>query len=450
MEELQGRTLGRRLIQVAVAVVTVGCLAGVVVQASTGREASQSNSSDRVAATAERDGIRVTWNAVPNAKSYVVFRQQVGSAEVEQVNTAPVSGTSLLDVGLTPGVRYTYGVSTGATSVAAASRVAATSTVATASATATDPLAAWASQLNATCPATTSTTVTTVKELRQALSSVQPGQTIRLAPGTYSGNFTLERGGTSQAPVWICGPRTAVLDGADIRSGAALRLNGVSHVNLAGFTVQNALQGVMVKHSDHVTVTGLRVRQMGYEGVHLYAFTTDSVVHDNEISDTGSVDVAYGEGVYIGTSGARWGEVTGGKPDTTSRIAVVDNTIDRAGAEPVEAKAGTSDGVISGNVISDHQPGSRAKGWVLVTGNDWLVRNNTGSRAVTNGYVLMKSGRDWGLDNVVVGNSGRVDADGWGVLVHKPGSPVAAGTIIGCDNLVTGARLGLTHVPCQR
>lgn len=291
--------------------------------------------------------------------------------------------------------------------------------------------------------------MTNVKELNAALSVVKPGQTIRLAAGTYKGNFSLSRSGTPSAPIWICGPRTAVLDAGGKSSGTVLRLDRVSNVNLSGFTVQNGRQGVMVKWSDHVSVSDMAIRNMGYEGVHFYAFTTNSVIHRNDIRDTGLLDVAYGEGVYIGTSNARWGEVTGGRADTTGHIAVVGNTITRAGAEPIEVKAGSSNGVVSDNVISGHQPGSRAIGWVLVTGNDWLIQKNVGSDAVTNGYALMKSGTEWGLRNAVVGNRGTANSSGWGVLVHKAGSPVAPGTVIGCDNAVTGARSGLTFVPCQ-
>lgn len=294
----------------------------------------------------------------------------------------------------------------------------------------------------ADCPAAT-VTVATSAQLTTALASARPGSVIQLAPGTYTRGFQLSASGTADAPIWICGPRSAKLQGVSIAEGAALRLNASSHVRVSGFTVEKALQGVMVKFGNDVSVADLNVRDIGYEGIHLYAGTRDSAVVGNLIERTGSVDVAYGEGVYIGTSQRRWAEVTGGQPDRSDANLIAGNTIVTAGAESIEAKEGTSGGIIRDNVLLGHQPGSRAIGWVLVGGSSWSIVGNTGTGAIDSGYGTIVYDT-WGTGNTWRANTGAVDAAGYGVKIQ--GQP--AGTTVACDNRVTGAASGFTNLFC--
>lgn len=293
------------------------------------------------------------------------------------------------------------------------------------------------------CPEAT-VTATNSAELRAALATAGEGSVVRLAPGTYTGGFVLSASGAASRPIWICGPRSAIVQANSTSSGAALRLNGARYVRVTGFTITQALQGVMVKGGVDVAITELAVRDTGYEGIHLYAFTTDSLVADNEISGTGASDVAYGEGIYIGTSERRWDAVSGGEPDRSDRNTVTRNTVTRAGAEPIEAKEGTSDGVISQNTISSHREGSRAIAWIVVTGNGWQIIDNEGTDAVTNGYSVRRW-TTWGANNIFRHNTGAVDASGWGVAVQDSTVLVS----VACDNWTTGAVGGVTNVFCS-
>lgn len=297
--------------------------------------------------------------------------------------------------------------------------------------------------LAADCPAAT-VTVSNSTELTAALAGAGPGASIHLAPGTYTRGFLLSASGTPEAPIWVCGPRSAVVQGISTTSGTALRVENAHHVRLAGFTVNKALQGVMVKYSSNISIAELNVKDVGYEAIHLYAFTTDSTVIGNLIERPGAANLSYGEGIYIGTSQRRWAEVTGGQPDRSDRNVIAGNTIVQAGAEPIEAKEGTSGGVIRDNVIKSHRSGSRATAWVLVTGNDYLVTRNTGTDAVEHGYSSMVWG-SWGLRNDFRGNAGSVDANAFGVWIQDAGS----GSKAACDNWVTGATKGQTNVFCS-
>jgi hypothetical protein len=296
----------------------------------------------------------------------------------------------------------------------------------------------------ADCPAAT-VNVANTDQLTKALKNATAGTVIRLKAGSYKGGFALSgASGTAAKPIWLCGSSSSVLETGSIDSGTALRISGSSHVRVAGLTVARSLQGIMVSNSSNVVVTDAVVKDIGYEGVHFYVFTTDSTVQHTTIARTGSVDMSYGEGVYIGTSPARWNEVTKGAPDASDRNRVLHNTISTTGAEGVEAKAGTTGGVIEGNTFKGSQPGSWSLGWVLTTGNDWKVGYNTGATAVENAYASMAWTSDWGNNNSFYANSGAVDSLGYGVWVHDK----KRGVTVTCDNVTTGAALGDTNVFC--
>lgn len=291
------------------------------------------------------------------------------------------------------------------------------------------------------CPAAT-VTVSSSRQLSSALAAARPGSVIRLAAGTYTGAFELTAAGTATTPIWVCGTSDAVIEGESPSTGTAFRLDGAAHVRLAGFTVARALQGVMVKRSTHVSVSDLIVKDIGYEGIHLYAFTTDSTVTHNTIVRTGSLDVAFGEGIYIGTSQRRWAEVTGGVPDRSDRNTITYNTIKSAGSESIEAKEGTSGGTIAFNTFEGHRSGSRAMAWVAVTGSDWIVARNQGEDAVQHGYASM-TWSEWGYDNLFTGNTGIPSSSGYGVWVQQKDRRVD----VACDNDIEAAK-GFTNVFC--
>ncbi|MEU1971740.1 NosD domain-containing protein [Microbacterium sp. NPDC019599] len=296
----------------------------------------------------------------------------------------------------------------------------------------------------ADCPAAT-TTVRTAGQLSSAMANAAPGTVIRLADGYYTGGgFELRRSGTATRPIWICGGPLAVVEGWSVSEGVGLRLDGVEHVRVTGFTVTRVLQGILVKHSSDVVISDMTVKDTGYEGIHLYAFTTDSVVTHNTVVRTGVRAVAYGEGVYIGTSQRRWDDVTGGVPDRSDGNTVTYNAIKASGAEGIEAKEGTTGGVIAYNTFEGHQDGSRAWGWVLINGNDWTVAANTGIDAVEDAYASMAWG-DWGRRNEFIANRGTANASGYGVWVQDR----QRGVTVTCDNSIKSAGKGLTNVYCS-
>lgn len=80
-------------------------------------------------------------------------------------------------------------------------------------------------------------------ELTKALASAQPGDVIQLAPGIYSGSFTLNRSGTANNPITLRGTLAAIttLDGTGHSKGLTI---GGSHIRVEHLTLQGASTGI--------------------------------------------------------------------------------------------------------------------------------------------------------------------------------------------------------------
>ena len=212
----------------------------------------------------------------------------------------------------------------------------------------------WPSDLPAAdpirCPAT-EVEVSTSAELRTALRTAVPGAVIGLADGVYEGLFTATGAGTAAAPITLCGSTGAVIDGGGIKRGYGLHLNSASYWRVTGFTVRNGQKGVMGDGVNHSVISGLTVEQTGDEAIHLRKFSSDNVVENNTVRNTGNRKPKFGEGVYIGTANSNWAEITGCEPDASDRNVVRGNRISGTTAESVDIKEGTTGGIVAGNTF---------------------------------------------------------------------------------------------------
>ncbi len=305
--------------------------------------------------------------------------------------------------------------------------------------------AAPVAQRYARCPPATHP-VTTAAGLTQALREATSGQVITLAPGIYHGAFVVSVRATTERPVWICGPRDAVIDRwAPTTVGTALTLTDSSHVIVTGISLRNTSKAVMVSGSSFVTLSDLTVTDVGEEAIHLRARSSDNVVAGNTIRGTGLRTAGYGEGIYVGSDPGSWCSFSDCGPDRSDRNAIVDNTITAVTAEGIEAKAGTSDGIVHGNTIDGSAMGpTRSGGWVVIKGNAWSVDENVGTHAPEHGFTATYSkAAGWGRDNVFLGNRAATgNTRGYGVWVQQ-----GIGNVVGCDNRSNDDRR-VTNVDC--
>ncbi|HEY0237613.1 MAG TPA: fibronectin type III domain-containing protein [Friedmanniella sp.] len=393
-------------------------------------------------ATGTRTGAKLTWtkSTANDVASYRVLRRIAGSSTDVLVGTVSADATSFTDVGLADGASYTWTVVARDTSDNDS-----TPSLAATFTNAGDPYAAFP-QRYATCP-TATVSVSTRAQLLTAVSAATSGTVIRLAPGSYGANLEISTKATADKPMWICGPRTAIFDNADVTKGYGIRVNGATNVVIAGMTVRNVQKGVAVFTGKGVTVADLRVENIGDEAIHLKNQTTDSTVIGNSISTTGLNSPNYGEGVYIGTAQGNWCLYNNCDPDASDRNLIAFNDIRATTAESIEAKAATTDGTMWKNTMDGAAvTSSDTDSLVQVMGSGWVIAGNTGTHSPQDAIQVWNTDTDYGFDNIVYGNA--VNGALPGYAVRMPANE-AAGNIVGCDNVAPQAAMGMTNKTCQ-
>ncbi|MEU4144240.1 right-handed parallel beta-helix repeat-containing protein [Streptomyces parvulus] len=281
--------------------------------------------------------------------------------------------------------------------------------------------------------------VSTAAQLKSALAAAAPGDTIRLADGTYTGNFKATRAATAGSRITLTGSSRAVLTAG---GGYGLHLNAASYWTVRGVTVTGGQKGIVIDAARGVVVEGVTVHGLDMEGVHFRKSSADGVIRDSRIHDTGNDGRGMGEGVYVGTANTL--------SDRSDNVQILNNTIGPdVGGENIDVKEGTTGTRIIGNTFEGgsltgvHYDDS----WVDVKGNDVLVENNTGTRTTNDGYQTHTQQPGWGCGTVFRNN--RSDLSGAGgstrLAVNVTNSGSGCRTTVYASNTVTGGR-GLTNI----
>ncbi|MER5743803.1 right-handed parallel beta-helix repeat-containing protein [Streptomyces sp. NPDC002225] len=281
--------------------------------------------------------------------------------------------------------------------------------------------------------------VSTAAQLKSALAAASPGDTIRLADGTYTGNFKATVPATAGARITLTGSARAVLTAS---GGYGLHLNGASYWTVQGITVTGGQKGIMADAATGVVIDSVTVHGLTMEGVHFRTSSKDGVIKNSRIYDTGRDGRGMGEGVYVGTANDL--------SDRSDRVQILNNTIGPGvGGENVDVKEGTTGVRIVGNTFD----GGGLTGahfddsWVDVKGNDVLVENNKGTRTSNNGYETHTQQSGWGCGTVFRNNTsdltGAIGDKRLAVNVTNYGS--GCPTTVYNSNTVTGGK-GLTNI----
>lgn len=281
--------------------------------------------------------------------------------------------------------------------------------------------------------------VSTTAQLKSALAAAAPGDTIRLADGTYTGNFKATTPGTATARITLTGSSRAVLTAG---GGYGLHLNGASFWTVHGVTVTGGQKGVMADAANSVVIDSVTVHDLDMEGVHFRKSSRNGILRNSRVYDTGHDGRGMGEGVYVGTAG----DLT----DRSDQAQILNNVIGPGvGGENIDIKEGTTGARIIGNTFD----GSGLTGanfddsWVDVKGNDVLVEGNKGSRTTNNGYETHTQQSGWGCGTVFRGNvSDLTGATGGKQLaINVTNSSESCRTTVYGSNTVTGGK-GLTNI----
>ncbi|QFZ76952.1 sheath polysaccharide-degrading enzyme [Streptomyces fagopyri] len=281
--------------------------------------------------------------------------------------------------------------------------------------------------------------VATAAQLKSALTSAAPGDTIHLADGTYTGNFKTTTAASSGSRITLTGSSKAVLTAG---GGYGLHLNGASYWTVRGITVTGGQKGIMIDSAKGVVVDTVTVHGLDMEGVHFRNSSTDGVIRNSRIYDTGNDGRGMGEGVYVGTAG--------GTSDKSDRVEITGNTIGPdVGGENVDIKEGTTGARITGNTFD----GSGLTGanfddsWVDVKGNGVLVENNKGTATTNDGYETHTQQSGWGCGTVFRGNTSdlRGASGDKQLAVNVTNYSASCRTTVYASNTVTGGK-GLTNI----
>lgn len=290
-------------------------------------------------------------------------------------------------------------------------------------------------------------TVATADELTAALSAVEPGQTITLKDGVYaSDQFEASADGTESAPITLTGSRDAILTTGDAASGYGLHITG-DHWKVLGLSVSNSGKGIVLDGSNHTLISGVDVGNTGTEGVHFRAGSSNGVLENSVIHDTGTVTPDYGEEVYLGSAKSNWKKIMGsaGEMDRADGNVVRNNEISNTSAEGIDIKEGTTGGVVAGNVFTNagHSGANYGDSWVGVKGNGYTITGNSGSGTKKDAFQVHSQLDGWGTDNTFTDNIVYGDVPGYEVWVELP----SLGTVV--DSEASGADSGVTNIPAE-
>lgn len=290
----------------------------------------------------------------------------------------------------------------------------------------------------ATAPART-IEVSTAAELKTALTDASPGDTIHLADGTYSGNFKTSVAASANSRITLTGSSKAVLTAG---GGYGLHLNGASYWTVQGVTVTGGQKGIMIDSARGVVVDTVTVHGLDMEGVHFRKSSSDGVIKNSRIYDTGNDDRGMGEGVYVGSANTL--------SDKSDNVQITGNTIGPdVGGEAIDLKEGTTGGKVSGNTFDGKglTGNNYDDSWIDVKGNNYVVENNTGKNTTNNGYETHSQQSGWGCGTVFRGNKSTLTgATGDKQLaINVTNYSGSCKTTVYESNTVTGGK-GLTNI----
>jgi len=295
------------------------------------------------------------------------------------------------------------------------------------------------------CPPPT-VSVQTAAELSTALAAAEPGDVIGLADGTYAGNFTAQAKGTEDRPIFLCGSAAAVLDAGGIKEEYVLHLDGAAYWRVLGITIRNGQKGVMADNVQHTVLQGVTVTTTGDEAVHFRRGSSDNVIRDSTVRDTGHRRAKFGEGIYLGTAKSNWCTISNCKPDLSNRNLILNNTVTETTSESVDIKEGTSGGVVFGNIF-DGSALTGADSWLDLKGSDYQVLANTGAHSPVDGFQTHEIVDGAGSRNLFDDNVGSdlAKESSAGVLI---GLHPDRDTVVRCSNTVPDSSAPVTNGSC--
>lgn len=274
--------------------------------------------------------------------------------------------------------------------------------------------------------------VTTPTQLSAAASAALPGDQIRLAPGTYYGNFSFIRDGTEARPITVCSATNWTATIKNSQGWVSVKGNWLV---FSGIRFLNGIYAVNFVDANHNVFEHNLLEDLRQEGLVLQGASGSShnTIRYNTIRRTGRSVTRYGEGIYIGSG------KTLSDPSNYNEIAY--NTFGPGvTAEHVELKPGTRGNVVKGNksdatgTLFEY---AQVGGVYAIAGSNQTIHENTIAnlnQARLSGFWAYKVDGAEFRRNVVTGPS-----MSWGFRVSQ-----SSNVDVHCDNI------GSKNVVCTR
>lgn len=274
--------------------------------------------------------------------------------------------------------------------------------------------------------------------LTTALANAVAGDRIILAAGTYTGTFVSGVNGTSSSPIIIesaSSTNKAILNGGGTSSGYTLHLTG-NYTQVKNLKITNAKKGIMIDNANNGLIDGVEVYNIGEEGVHYRDGSSNNIIQNSSVHDTGLVTADYGEGVYVGSDVGKWGTYI--KEADNNRITNV--TIGpNVTAESIDIKEGTTGTIVENSTFNGTgiSGANAADSFMDVKGNNSIIRNNTvnrnGNSIIVDAFQVHERSPGWGFNNDFYNNTANLDSGTPNVVLVNGGSAKA------CNNTRTPA-----------
>ncbi|MGG1554076.1 right-handed parallel beta-helix repeat-containing protein [Paenibacillus ferrarius] len=256
-----------------------------------------------------------------------------------------------------------------------------------------------------------SVTCSTASCLATALANAQPGDVITLAAGvTFTGNFVAAKSGTASAKISIKGASSTnkpILNGGSTSTGYALYITG-DYYDVRNVKVTNSKKGIMLDHANNNWIEYVDVYNIGEEGVHFRDGSSNNVIKNSSVTDTGILNAEYGEGVYVGSDIGKWESYK--KETNNNRVSYV-SFGPNVRAEHVDIKEGSTGTIVenctfNGTGISG---ANYADSFIDVKGNNDIIRNNVGYRngnsKIVDAFQVHERASGWGQNASFTGNT---------------------------------------------
>ena len=228
--------------------------------------------------------------------------------------------------------------------------------------------------------------VSTVEELHKALQKAKAGQVISIAPGIYdfsiydrATKFYATADGTKTSPITLTAKDP---DDPPILKGPTVNDNYVLHITGDYWIIENlklsyAQKGIVLDNSNYSIVRNVEVYSTGAEAIAIRDGSSNCLIQNCYIHNTGKISPQYGEGVYIGSS-----ESTKGFDYKCDNNIVEGCTFRDVTAEHIDIKEFTTGNEVFGCVFfGDGISGQNYAGsFIDIAGNDCYIHDNVGYR----------------------------------------------------------------------